>query len=368
MSWSRAHPYNRILLWWGVSRGLVLLTALAVSVAGHPHGSVDSQLLHEPFGPLGSWDGVWYRTVAAHGYLLVPGHYSNPAFFPLFPALLTLGGAFGISAFYFGIAVSNLAFLAALVLLFELGRGLLDAGDALRASLVAAVFPLGYVFSMGYPEALAFALVAGAALLGVRGRWLGAAVLIGLAVLARPEALFVALPLGAAARQQWRALSRRQRQQAVAAIAAGPISLLSFLAYLGWTLDDPLAWTKAQHAWGRSFGAEGAINAFAGLGSSLAHHPWLVRDLVFFVVYCCLLVVAWRAGIARSWLAAGALVLFVPLASGTFASESRFGLLALPVYWGLAIVARPSYRLRAIQVVGLALLAVGTTVIPLAFP
>ena len=36
----------------------------------------------------------------------------------------------------------------------------------------------------------------------------------------------------------------------------------------------------------------------------------------------------------------GLAVVLLPIASGSFTSDARFGLLALPVYWGLAVAAR----------------------------
>ncbi|HXD65405.1 MAG TPA: hypothetical protein VNV17_12355, partial [Solirubrobacteraceae bacterium] len=70
---------RRELLWITVmylaSRGLLLLVAYLNGVFGHHN------FLHE----LANWDGLWYRSLANHGY---PQHVSfaqtNLGFFPLF--------------------------------------------------------------------------------------------------------------------------------------------------------------------------------------------------------------------------------------------------------------------------------------------
>src|SRR5437588_710291 len=78
-----------------------------------------------------------------------------------------------------------------------------DQTTARRAAVYAALFPVGYVFSMVYPEALVLAAIAIAGVLASRGRWGGAAVAAALAALTRPEALLLVLPLAFLAARQW---------------------------------------------------------------------------------------------------------------------------------------------------------------------
>ena len=80
------------------------------------------------------------------------------------------------------------------------------------------------------------------------------------------------------------------------------------------------------------------------------------------------LVMAVRVGVPRSWVAAGAFIVLAPLATGTFTSEGRFGLLALPVYWGLSALGRRASLDRSIRAVSSALLAAGVFTIVLHFP
>ena len=94
---------------------------LAAAAAGHR--------LHWPGGPvpvhgastthtlsiLSYWDGVWYRTVAEQGYLLIPGRQSDPAFFPLFPIVLRALRELGFSFLTTGILVANGAFVIGII-------------------------------------------------------------------------------------------------------------------------------------------------------------------------------------------------------------------------------------------------------------
>src|SRR5439155_6947383 len=105
---------------------------------------------------------------------------------------------------------------------------LLPEVDARRAAVYAAVFPIGFVFSMEYPESLAFLLIAGAVLLAARDQWVGSALCAAGAALARPEGLFVLLPLAVLAWRAWPRLELGRRGQAVAAVLSAPAAWASF--------------------------------------------------------------------------------------------------------------------------------------------
>jgi hypothetical protein len=336
--------------WWAAGRVVVIVTAFA---------------LHPSVWTLGRWDGHWYRMVARSGYLLVPGRQSDPAFFPLYPILLRGVHALGVGWGLAGPLLSNLALLAGLVLFYLLTRELFGDTLARRATTYLAIFPLGYVFSMTYPESLVLALVAAAPLAAVRRHWWVAAGCAGAAALARPEALFLALPLAGIAWEQRKSLRPAQLGSACAAVAAPGAALFSYVLYLDTVLHDPLAWSRAEHAWGRSFRLTGPFWAFVRLGSG---RGWAARDVAFFFLYLGLLYAAWRLGTPRTWIAAAAAIVVLPLFSGTFESISRFGLLAPPLFWGLASATRDPRSERTVQVFSLLLLGAGTLSIAYVFP
>jgi hypothetical protein len=221
---------------------------------------------------------------------------------------------------------------------------------------------------MVYPEALVLAAIGLAGVFALRGRWLPTAASAAVAALARPEGALVAIPLAAIVLARRRDLGAQQLGGAVAAVLAGPVALVSFPLYLGWALHNPFAWQRAQTAWGRAFRIDGVLRAFERFPAAVHLHPWLYRDLVFFFVYAALLALALRAAVPKPWLAMAALVVLLPLASGSVESEGRFGLLAPPVYWGLAAAARRPLAWRVVLALSLALLVAGTATLKLAFP
>jgi hypothetical protein len=350
--------------WWAGGRAVVFAATAAVHFLG-PRAYTRHEDKTHLFGLLGAWDGRWYRIVAAHGYLLEPGRQSDPAFFPLYPLLLRALHALDVGYVTAGLLISNLALLAALVAFEELTRTLHGPRLARRATIYLAVFPLGFVFSMAYPESVVLLAICLGSLAALNGRWIAAAVLLGAGTLARPETLFVAVPLVPLA---LRARRSQERGLALGATLAPLAALGSFALYLGLRLHDPLAWTHAERAWGRRFTPLGLYRAVEDLPRAFAGNPWVVRDVVFFLLYLALLVAARRAGTPRAWVAAASIVVVLPTFSGSFHSIGRFGLLAPALFWGLAALGEARRADAVIRVAGVALLVAGVVTIPYAFP
>ncbi|MGD0714798.1 MAG: hypothetical protein ABSB24_11520 [Gaiellaceae bacterium] len=364
-AWLR--EYGWLVGWWLAGRAVVIVTAYVVNIVG-PSGYLKGDLHAHPLGLLASWDGRWYQIVASRGYLLVPGSQSDPAFFPLFPLLLRWLHALGIGYATAGILISNLALVAALFAFHALSRELVGATLARRATTYVAIFPLGYVFSMAYPESIVLGLIALAAFAALRDRWILAAVCAGAASLARPEGLFVALPLLAIAVRRRQTMTPLRRGLALGAVAAPAAGLAAYPLYLAWVLHDPLAWNQAQQAWGRHFSPVGFVHAFAQLPQAVSGNVWVVRDVVCLFLYLGLIAVARRAGVPRAWLMAALAIVALPVFSGTFDSIGRFGLLAPPIFWGLATLGRPRIADTAIRVISIALLIAATVTIPFMYP
>ena len=346
-------PPTWILGWWLVGRVVVLASALAA---------------RPTLWTLSRWDGIWYLRVARGGYLLVPGRPSDTAFFPLYPVALRALHHLGLGWGAVGPVVSNAAFLLGLVLFHMLSREVMGEEIARRATTYLAIFPLAYVFSMTYPESLALVFIAGAPLAAMRRHWWLAAACAACAALTRPEAIFLALPLGGIAWSQRRELGVWSRGAAVAATLAPLAALAAFSLYLGTVLNDPFAWMEAQRAWGRSFYATGLFHAIAHLPSAVFSGGWGARDAVFFLLYLGLMAVAWRARVPKLWIAAGAGAVILPVFSGEFTSDARFGLLAPAVFWALAAVTGNSRARRAVIAVSLSLLVLWTVALPYVVP
>jgi hypothetical protein len=361
---------REILAWWAASRAIVLGSALLVQGLGWPRPHWRRSILTEPLSVLASWDGRWYRIVAERGYLLVSGRQSDPAFFPLLPIVERTFHAVGLPLQVAGIAAANGFFLVGLLALYALGRELLPERDARRAAVYAAIFPLGFVFSMAYPEALVLAAAALAGLWALRGRWLACAGCAAAAALSRPEGVFVALPIAAVVLRRWPSVSLTERARATTAALAAPLALASFAAFLWWAVGNPFAWSAAEATWGRAFSPTGVVRALRALPTAMehGHDHWIYEDATFCALYLAVLLLALRARVPRAWVVTGALIVLLPLESGSLISDARYGLVALPVFWGLAIAGRRTWLDRLVRVVAPALLGAAVFTIPTHFP
>jgi hypothetical protein len=148
--------------------------------------------------------------------------------------------------------------------------------------------------------------------------------------------------------------------RALAAAAAAPAALIAVAAYQRLIVGDPLAFSHAQVEWGRAFSLLGAGRAVHELLHASGNNVWLARDAAACAVYLVLLVIARRVGVPWPWIAAALGVVLLPLETGSFTSDARFGLLAPAVYVGLGRLGaarRADLVLRA----GMALLLVGAT-------
>jgi hypothetical protein len=348
-----SRPPRWLLGWWGVGRLIAIGTALA---------------LRPTVWTLDRWDGRWYRMVARGGYLLVPGRQSDPAFFPFYPILLRALHAGGVGWGVAGPLLSNVALLLGLGLFYALTCEIFSEPLARRSTIYLAIFPLSYVFSMTYPESVVLVLMTAAPLAALRRRWWLAALCAGAAALARPEGLFLALPLAGIAWSQRQTLGPVRRGAALAAVLAPVAALTSYSLYLATVLHDPLAWSQAERAWGRQFRLEGAYRAFAHLPATLHTTPWLARDVAFFFLYLVLLYGARRLGTPLVWLVAAAAIVVLPIFTGAFDSIARFGLLAPPLFWGLAGLTADVRAERVVRSLSLVLLVIGTASLAYVFP
>jgi hypothetical protein len=355
----RPHVVERarltILVAWVGSRALVFLCAVITQLSGFPRAGWQPGLRRHPFAALVMWDAHWYREIAGNGYLLITGHHSGPAFFPLMSVLMQAPHALGLSFRLSSLLLANLGMLAGVFALYELARLLLPEADARRAAVYAALFPYSFIFSMGYPEGLALATIAWAGVLALRGRWAGCALLAAASALLRPEGVFVVIPVAALAWQRARRGPWPERSLAATAVLAAPAAVVSFSLYLWHVTGDVFAWSRAEHTWGRQFRIDGVAHAFAQLvtgGSS----GWFWRDAAFAAVYVVAICVAARGGVPVAWIAAGAAICLLPLTSGSFESSARYGVLALPVYFGLAVLGRQLWFDRTMRFVAPAVL------------
>ncbi len=306
-------------LW--VSRVVVLLAGVGAVVAfgvGRARSAYVPPGVTSGFGwfgdllvaPVARWDAAWYLVIAHYGYSPDLGSFtaSRTAFFPLYPLGVRGISELGVPPIAAGVALSLVAFAAALygihrLCTLELGRlaGGLDAthprGDVARlAVLVTALAPMAFFFSAVYSESLYLALSVGVFWCARQGRWAWVGVLGALASATRSAGVVLVVPAlllylygpredrepDFPGRSWWR--PRYAVRANILWIAALPVGVGAYMAYLGLAGGSALEPFHAQQVWNRQFAGpfvgawDGARAAFEGARQLLSFQ----REHIYF--------------------------------------------------------------------------------------
>jgi hypothetical protein len=360
------NPVPGIFLWTRAAIWAAALFSLFVFVPNrHPRADVwDIPALTHDLGAVtdvwARWDSVWFLGIAEHGY----ARAGSAAFYPLYPGAVGLVGRVFFGHYVLaGIVVSLGAAFVAFLLLYRIGEERLGAEGGRRAVLYLALFPFALFLQSVYSESLYLLLTLAAFVLAERGRFLGAGVVAGLALLTRPTA--VAL-LPALALLAW---AQRDRLRALAGLAVAPLVFAAYPLYLWQAKRDPWQFLEDQREWSRHLSPAGPFGGiwdglragWAGIeqlaSGSHTHRYWTpvtntdpiraatlnLETLMFLVLFVVLTVIAWRRFGAPYGLFAAlslAIPLSVPSERWPLLSLPRFGLTIFPLFLALAVVGR----------------------------
>lgn len=203
------------------------------------------------------WDVARFATIAIEGYK----QFDNTAFFPLFPLLEHIVSVvLHKSVLVSGMLISNLAFLATLVVLYRFVETEFDGDTAKRTALYTSIFPTALFFFAAYNESL-FMLFMLLSFYAMRqSSWWLAGLFGGLATLTRSIGLLLlavflyefvrqVLPQ---LRQTWREKQHWRSLHMLSGLLAAlpiPLALGIFSYYLYKQFRDPLAFTHSQVHW-----------------------------------------------------------------------------------------------------------------------
>ncbi len=331
--------------------GIMAIAYISVSVIPDAQETIyhlrgtDNRLL-DVFGS--RWDTGFYVSIAEEGYSFEGVELPSVAFFPLLPIIMRLLMPLVGDAVVAGILISNLALLAATIMLYRLVLEEWNGAVAERAIWYLSVFPASMFGSAIYTESLFLLTAIGASLLARRGRWFGAGLVGVAASLTRLHGMLVAVLLaGEWWRQRQGAETEKPPLAALAAAAVTPLGTAAYMLYCLKAFGDPFAFATAASAWGRvpkpPFATmAGVVQAppggwFSGLLAGTIHvDNWidLTAVLAFLLLGCALLALGrWGEGLF--------VVLGVSLSfgSGLLMSQRRYMWVLFPVFvllgvWG----------------------------------
>jgi hypothetical protein len=388
---------------------VAVLTTYTVGVLSRPlwlrdpgHAEVLHGALKRLFEPWAHWDGVWFIRIASGGY---GSHTSTQAFFPLYPLLLRVFAPAAAHNYVIaGVVISVACYAGAMAVLYRLVNDEAGARVALWSVVFISVFPMALFFQAVYSESLFLLLTLSSFAAARRGRWALAGLAGLLAVLTRSSGLLLVAPLALIWWEQRRGSAlrlpggpaltppmptRRPSLRSLGWLALVPAGLALYMTYLWRQFHDPLLFSDAQRAWGRTLalpttavwrGLVLAVQAVywllvrgaqAGLGVPAANGGWhldlLARlpEFLALLLALRLLVACWRRLPAPYTVYAAAACLFplfYPESSQPLSSYPRFLLVNFPLFIALAVLLAESRLWRWVVVgVMLVLSMVATT-------
>ncbi len=213
------------ILWYLAARAAVLVGLLIGDLATGERLS----------NKLSRWDGQWFLSAATQGWprhlIYENGHViANPiSFFPALPlAIRWISEATGISPVGIGIAISFVTGLTATISVALLVKEFAGERAAVRASVLFAIFPATFVFSLIYAEGTVITAMALGLLCLMRRRWVLAGLLGALASFTTPIALAFVLSCA------WVAVDEIRRRRDWSALLAPVIAPMGMGFYMVW--------------------------------------------------------------------------------------------------------------------------------------
>nr|MBA2741424.1 glycosyltransferase family 39 protein [Actinomycetota bacterium] len=184
------------------------------------------------FGTFDQWDAQWFLQIAREGYDEI-----SAAFFPLYPALLWLGG----SSLVWGTLLSLVGAGLGAWIVSDIARERLGPVEARDTVLILALFPAAFVFTAVYSDGLFLMLSAASFLAAQRGHSWAAGIAGGLAVATRAMGLAL---LPALVYLLWP--KSRQNVWQLAPLLLLPAALGAYALYLDREVGNAFAFTDAQ--------------------------------------------------------------------------------------------------------------------------
>jgi|GEM_PF-5610853 len=363
--------------------GLWLLSWVAVAASG-----ITSTWMGEPTAahfnqerePLAlyiwsRWDGQWYLNIAYGGYGTIP--YDAP-FFPTYPMLVAAMHAItNLPLAGDALLVSYIFLALGLVYLYKLARLDLDRGLTTRAIITLILFPTAFFLISVYAESLLLFLFCAGLYYARLGRWWLVVPLAFAAGLTKIMAFALVLALifeallgdanapGRLKAANWRYLLNpvrlarllvsRLNVAKLAAIAAAPAGLFTYMMFLYWRYGDPINFITVQpiRFWRvrRTFLEQMGFlwNRYFNQGISAADLPKLSDMLVMLFLVGLVIYLALNLRLSYAAFITGFLIVIVM--SGDTLSLNRYMLEMAPAFIGIAALSRRMPRTWAAMLV-----------------
>ncbi|BAZ06741.1 hypothetical protein [Calothrix sp. NIES-3974] len=250
------------LIIWFLSRLLIVLVAMIIVPIAAQNQTVAQLILpgisipiDPPYDQYGwwdrffAWDSIWYYRIVHSGYEYADDtRQHSVAFFPLYPLLTWLGMRIGFSFPIAALLVNNLAFLAALIVLYHWVQERYNSKIAWWAIAFMAWCPYSLYCTVIYTEGLFLLLTTASLRAFDRCNYIATAIFGSLATATRITGVALIPAMFITSFRQ-----KRPPKAYLAAIFTG-MGLVTYCIYQYILFREPLAFLRAQRGWRTSAG------------------------------------------------------------------------------------------------------------------
>jgi Gpi18-like mannosyltransferase len=316
------------------------------------------------FFPWANFDGVHYLNIAVNGYL------TEGRFFPFYPLLiysltffLGLGKIIYENAFIAGFLISNISFLFSLLFLFKMVKKEYSLPIARLTVIFLLAFPTSFFLGSIYSESLFLLLLLCSFYFIGQKKWSVASFFILLLSLTRFVGIFMLPVIVFEFIRQEKILEDKinikKHLGNMFSMILIPVGILSFAYFCFTKWGDVLYFLSSHGDLGNNRTTTSVILPFQVvfrylkifLNFSIYQYEWwvaLLEVLLFFYISM-LLIIGFKKGVKKSYLAFSLVAFLIPASSGTFSGLPRYVLILFPVFIALALI-----KSRAIQYITLA--------------
>jgi len=330
---------------------LLLIICMFIAINFIPLGSTDRflgggpgayQILPSFFG-WANFDGEHYLSIAIFGYKPL-----EQAFFPIYPGLISIFARIVstdlfsaiFSSIFIGLVISHLAFLLALVLLWELIRLDFSEKIAILTLILLLIFPTSFYFGALYSESLFLLLVVASFYSARKNHWF----LSGfLGMIASASRVFGILLLPALLIEAWQ--QKISFKKAVRLMLI-PIGLLCYMFYQWLFSGDPLSFYHLQTLVGEQHQAGLVLlpqvffryfKMFLSVAPSNPIYQTIILEFLTGLLFFFLPIYGYFKKIRLSYLFFAMFGFLLPTIQGSFSSLPRYVIVLFPSFLALAI-------------------------------
>lgn len=306
-------------------------------------GLVNYSLAPELFS-WGNFDGEHYLSIAIFGY-----KDKEQAFFPVYPGMMSiLAKPFSpdllsslVNSTIAGLIISNLSFLLALIILWNLIKIDFSKKMATLTLTTLLLFPTSFYFGAVYSESLFLLLSVSSFYLARKGRWFSASLLGAVASATR---VFGVILLVSFIIEAWEQRVKLSKSFWIFLI---PLGLLIYMLYQYFTTGDPLAFYSLQ----KQVGEQHQLGLIllpqvyfryvkmlltVDLGNPI--YQTIILEFLVGIIFFLLPIYGYFKKVRLSYLTYAMLGFLLPTITGSFSSVPRYVTILFPSFLIMAVI------------------------------